>query len=211
MALGQRQGATVVLRGPGETLDVARVDLKSGVGTVLLQQVATTDPVAGAPYALLRATIGYGIDGARFVVQADWQMGTRIVVPGDSVDLSVSYEPTDIARQPVTIIVSGGIVDGAPAPPTPWGYTVRCNQLAAGAAQVVQVPQGAHDVALYAPAAAAWGGIILRQETGNGASVLLEYNPTTPAPVELLPGVRWIEVINNTPGSLRPFIRFGLA
>lgn len=208
--LGQRRGATVKISGPGQTIDVARVDLETGVGTILLQQVQVPDGSL-PPYALLRAKITYGIDGGRFSIVADWQMGTRIVVPGDSAELSVSYEATDLGRGPLDVYVMGAIVDGAPAPPTPWGYTVRCNSLAAGANQIIQVPQGAHDVALFAPTAASWGGFIVRQEAAQGTVVLVESTPTTPLPVELLAGTRWVEIVNNTPNVLRPYIRFGLA
>lgn len=210
MAL-QRHGFTRQISQPGERVNIGRVELRSGVGTVLLQQFQRTDAAGTSPFALLRAHVDYGIDGARFGVVADWQLGARIVVPGDYVDLWASYEETE-SRDPIEISLTAAIIDGAPAPPTPWGFTVRCNELVGPrGSQTIQVPQGAHDVALYAPTAASWGGFIVRQQAAVGGNIIVSDTPITPAPVELLPGCRWIYVENNTGVDLRPLIRFGLA
>lgn len=204
----QQRGWTATVPA-GQTKAIGRVTLDLGVGTVFLQQLATTDAAGTVPWALLRAVLSYGIDGAKFQVVGDWLPGARVVVVADYVDLAARFDPVP-SRDPLALTVSAAIVDGAPAPPVGWQFTERL-QLDAGGSTVVQVPQGAHSVALIAPTAPLWGSLLVSQQTATLGGVLTTDTPVSDAPSPLLPGARWIEVTNLAGVAAEPFLRFGLA
>ena len=185
------------------------VDLEQGVATICLHQMLTPDYFGTVPFALLRCRIKCGV-GVGNTLIGDWQMGARIVVLAERVEVSAFFDVVE-SRDPLPITVTASVVDGAPAAPTPWGYSHRCANLDRSDKQVIQVPEGAHDVALFAPTVASWGGIMVRQQSAQGASTIIEDTPVDTRPVELLPGARWVEVENITTVLVRPWVRFGLA
>ena len=209
----ERRGWTVQVRSGATNVPVGRAELRAGVGTVLLHQVPVADPPVGvaAPYPLLRAQLTYGIDGGKMQVTCDWQFGARIVIPGDWVEIVASFEATGLAVPDLGVTVTAAVVDGAPAPPTDWGFTVLGANLVPTDKEDLQIPEGAHSVNLFSPTQAGWGSLVVRQQRAKSAGTIIEYIPTEPSPVPLMPGARWIQVENIGAAALWPQVRFGLA